>query len=63
MIKIEQNMGVGRIEMEGTIKTLTCELSEIFDNLAERHEDIFLAALILYEAGRGDDNDDNDGID
>ena len=60
MIKIEQDMGVGRIEMKGTIKTLTCELSEILANLSEKHEDIFLAALMLYGAGRGDDNDDID---
>ena len=57
MIKIEANEHVGRVEMRGSKKVVTCELATIFDEIAERHEDILLAALLLFEAGRGDDND------
>ena len=57
MIKIEANKDKGSLEMRGSIQTVTSELATIFEEIAARHEDIFLAALMLYEAGRGEADD------
>lgn len=57
MIKIELNKGVGSVEMEGTVKTVTCELATMFEVLAKNYEEVFLAALKLFEIER-DNNED-----
>lgn len=57
MIKIEVNKDGGYLEMRGKKKEVAYELTSVFEEIAEMHNDVFSAALSAYLEGRGDDND------